>query len=159
MSKNKILIVLLMMLSIGIVSLYTTYAYEENNHTNIEESTSEHNLIYSVKDSTNKEINVNPNEEKFIDISLKNTYESTIRYGMYYYMINPTALPENVTITLADDSIDSLEDTIKPSQTRSVSIRINNSSEYSINLIIGALIGFENGEISDLITDGEKLIK
>ena len=44
MSKNKVLIVLLMMLSIGIVSLYTTYAYEENNHTNIEESTSEHNL-------------------------------------------------------------------------------------------------------------------
>ena len=74
-------------------------------------------------------------------------------------MITPTSLPENVTITLAEDSIDSLEDTIKPSQTRSVSIRINNSSEYSINLIIGALIGFENGEISDLITDGEKLIK
>lgn len=159
MSKNKILIVLLMMLSIGIVSLYTTYAYEENTNNNIEESTSEHNLIYSLKDSTNKEITVNPNEEKFIDISLKNTYESTIRYGMYYYMINPKALPENVTITLAEDSIDILEDTIKPSQTKSVSIRINNSSEYSINLIIGALIGFENGEISDLITDGEKLIK
>ena len=122
-------------------------------------STSEHNLIYSLKDSTNKEITVNPNEEKFIDISLKNTYESTIRYGMYYYMITPTALPENVTITLAEDSIDSLEDTIKPLQTKSVSIKINNSSEYSINLIIGALIGFENGEISDLITDGEKLIK
>ena len=159
MNKNKILIVLLMMLSIGIVSLYTTYAYEENNHYNIEESTSEHNLIYSLKDSTNKEITVNPNEEKFIDISLKNTYESTIRYGMYYYMISPSTLPENVIITLAEDSIDSLEDTIKPSQTKSISIRINNSSEYSINLIIGALIGFENGEISDLITDGEKLIK
>jgi len=159
MSKNKILIVLLMMLSIGIVSLYTTYAYEENNDTNIEESTSEHNLIYSLKDSTNKEITINPNEEKFIDISLKNTYDSTIRYGMYYYMISPTTLPENVNIMLAEDSIDPLEDIIKPSQTRSVSIRINNSSEYSINLIIGALIGFENGEISDLITDGEKLIK
>ena len=159
MSKNKILIVLLMMLSIGIVSLYTTYAYEGNNHVIIEESTSEHNLIYSLKDSNNKEITVNPNEEKFIDISLKNTYDATIRYGMYYYMINPTSLPENVIITLAEDSIDKLEDTIKPSQTRSVSIRISNNSEYSINLIIGALIGFENGEISDLITDREELIK
>ena len=43
--------------------------------------------------------------------------------------------------------------------TNTFSIRINNNSEYSINLIIGALIGFENGEIKDLITDGEKLIK
>ena len=31
MSKNKIMIVLLIMLSIGIISLYTTYAYEEEN--------------------------------------------------------------------------------------------------------------------------------
>jgi len=159
MSKNKILIVLLMMLSIGIISLYTTYAYEGNNNVIIEESTSEHNLIYSLKDSTNKKITINPNEEKFIDISLKNTYEATIKYGMYYYMITPTALPENVTITLAEDSIDKLEDIIKPSQTRSVSIKIDNDSEYSITLIIGALIGFENGEISDLITNGEELIK
>ena len=74
-------------------------------------------------------------------------------------MINPNALPENVEITLAEDSIDPLEDIIKPSQTRSVSIRINNSSEYSINLIIGALIGFEHGEIEELVTDGEVLIK
>lgn len=159
MSKNKILIVLLMMLSIGIISLYTTYAYEGNNSVIEEESTSDHNLIYSLKDSTNKEITVGPNEEKFIDISLKNTYEATIRYGMYYYMINPVALPENVTITLAEDSIDALENIIKPSQTRAISIRITNNSEYTINLIIGALIGFENGEIADLITDGEVLIK
>lgn len=159
MSKNKILIVLLMMLSIGIVSLYTTYAYEGNNNIIEGESTSDINLIYSLKDSTNKEILVNPKEEKFIDISLKNTYAATIRYGMYYYMLNPEKLPENVTITLAEDSVDTLENIIKPSQTRSISIRITNDSEYTINLIIGALIGFENGEIEDLVTDGEVLIK
>ena len=33
MSKNKIIIFLLIMLSIGIISLYTTYAYEEENNT------------------------------------------------------------------------------------------------------------------------------
>ena len=78
---------------------------------------------------------------------------------MYYYMISPTALPDNVTITLADGSVDILENTIKPEQTRSVSIRITNDSEYAINLIIGALIGYENGEIEELVTDGEVLIK
>ena len=159
MSKNKIMIVLLLMLSIGIVSLYTTYAYEENNNIINEESISNSNLIYSLKDSTNKEIVVNPNEVKFIDISLKNIYDATVRYGMYYYMISPEKLPENITITLAEDSIDALENIIKPGITKSVSIKIENNSDYVINLIIGALIGFENGEIEDLITDGEVLIK
>lgn len=159
MSKNKIMIVLLLMLSIGIVSLYTTYAYEENNNIINEESISNRNLIYSLKDSTNKEIVVNPNEVKFIDISLKNIYDATVRYGMYYYMISPEKLPENITITLAEDSVDALENIIKPGITKSVSIKIENNSDYVINLIIGALIGFENGEIEDLITDGEVLIK
>lgn len=159
MSKNKILIVLLMMLSIGIISLYTTYAYEGENTDNGTNTNSEHQLTYTLKDSTNKEIFVNPKEDKFIDISLKNTYNATVRYGMYYYMINPTKLPDNVEITLAEDSIDLLENTLKANQTRSVSIRITNNSEYAINLIIGALIGFENGKIEELITDGEVLIK
>ena len=78
---------------------------------------------------------------------------------MYYYLINPTNLPDNVTITLADDSLDLLEDIIKPKETKTVSIRITNDSEYSVDLIVGALIGFENGEIQDLVTDGEFLIK
>ena len=159
MSKNKIIIVLLIMLSVAVISLYTTYAFEENNNTLIKPSGSDYNLIYSLKESSNKEITVGANEEKFININLTNTYTSTIKYGMYYYMVSPTSLPNNVTITLADDSIDLLENIIKPEQTRSVSIRITNNSEYAINLIIGALIGYENGEIEDLVTDGEVLIK
>ena len=147
------------MLSIAVISLYTTYAFDENNNTLITPSNSNYNLIYSLKESSNKEITIGAKEEKFINISLTNTYQSTIKYGMYYYMISPTSLPKDVTITLADDSIDLLENIIKPEQTRSVSIRITNDSEYAINLIIGALIGYENGEIEELITDGEVLIK
>ena len=158
MSKNKIIIVLLIMLSVGIISLYTTFGYQGENKIE-EESNADYNIIYSLKNSTNKEITVNANEEKFIDINLKNTYTSTIKYGMYYYLINPNKLPDNVTITLAEDSQDLLENTIKPEGTRTVSIRISNDSEYTINLIIGALIGFENGNIEDLVTDGEVLIK
>ena len=160
MSKNKIIIVLLIMLSIAVISLYTTYAYEENNNTFlVDPSISNYNLIYSLKESSNKEIALGPKEEKFIDINLHNTYKSTIKYGMYYYLISPTILPDNVTITLADGSTDKLENIIKPDQTRSISIRITNDSEYAINLIVGALIGYENGEIEELVTDGEVLIK
>ncbi|MBQ2872488.1 MAG: hypothetical protein IJE89_00605 [Bacilli bacterium] len=158
MSKNKIIIVLLIMLSIGIVSLYTTFGYEEVN-TVKEQSNSDYKLIYSLKEEFNKEIVLNANEEKFIDITLKNTYENTIKYGMYYYLINPTSLPDNVEITLAEGSENSLEDVIKPQETKTVSIRITNNSEYTINLIVGALIGYERGNVEELITDGEVLIK
>ncbi len=159
MSKNKIIVVLLIMLSICIISFYTTYAYEENEVVNEGASSSTSNLIYTLKESSNKEIVVGANEEKFIDINLKNTYETTIKYGMYYYMMSPTNLPDGVTITLAEDSEDLLEDTIKPAETKSISIRITNDSEYVINLIVGALIGFEYGEIEELVTAGEILIK
>ena len=94
-----------------------------------------------------------------IDINLKNTYDSTIRYGMYYYLINPNKLPDNISITLAEESRDLLENTIKPQKDRIVSIKIINNSEYTVNMIIGALIGFENGNIEDLVSDGEVLIK
>ena len=78
------------MLSIAVISLYTTYAYEENNNTFLTNpSISNYNLIYSLKESTNKEIIIGPKEEKFIDINLQNTYLSTIKYGMYYYLISP----------------------------------------------------------------------
>jgi len=160
MSKNKIIIVLLIMLSVSVISLYTTYAYEDNNNTITEEpSNSDYNLIYSLTESSNKEIIISAKEEKFIDISLQNTYDATIKYGMYYYLINPTSLPENVTITLAEGSVDPLEDIIKAQETKTISIRITNDSEYTIDLVIGALIGFEKGEIEDLVTDGEVLIK
>ena len=159
MSKNKIIVVLLIMLSICVISLYTTYAYEGNEVINEGPLSSTNNLIYTLKESTNKEIVVGANEEKFIDINLKNTYETTIKYGMYYYMVSPTNLPEGVTITLAEDSEDLLEDTIKSGETKSVSIKITNDSEYVINLMVGALIGFEYGDIEELVTDGEILIK
>ena len=158
MSKNKIIIVLVIILFIGIISLYTTFGYQEENKID-EKSNADYNLIYSLKNNSNKEIVVLANEEKFIDINLTNTYNSTIKYGMYYYLLNPNKLPDNVVITLAEDSQDLLENTIKSKESRTVSIKVTNNSEYTINLIIGALIGFENGNIEDLITEGEILIK
>ena len=158
MSKKSIIVILLLMLSVGIVSLYTTFAYDEENRT-LEPSLADYNLIYSIKENSNKQLTVGPKEEKYIDITLKNTYKSTVRYGMYYYLINPVKLPENVTINLSEDSEDLLENNIKPEQIRSISIKITNNSEHQIELIIGALVGFENGKIEDLVENGEVLIK
>ena len=159
MSKNKIMIVLLIMLSIGIVSLYTTYAYEENNLSPDNIPINSENIIMSIKNSTSKEINIGPKEEKFLEINITNEEKNTIRYGIYYYMITPEKLPDNVSITLTEDSEDELEDIIKPGSKRIVSLKITNNSEYSIDLILGALAGYENGKLEDLIKYGEILIK
>ena len=158
MSKKTIMIILLIMLSIGLVSLYTTFALDEEA-TTLEESDSDYNLIYSLKESSNKYISVSAKDETYVDIDLKNTYQSTVRYGMYYYVVNPTKLPDIITITISPDSPSPKEDIIKPGETKTVTIKINNNSEYNVDLLLGALIGFENGKIEELVKDGEILIK
>ena len=162
MNKNKIIIVLLMMLSISIVSLYTTYAYEENNYEQKKDPLEiNHNLTVSIKDSKNKEIILNPKEETFVDISLKNDKEQgTLGYGTYYYMMTPAKLPDGATITLAEHSIDPSEGIIKKNESKIISIKITNNSEYLINLVVGGLSGLENGKIEDLPGwDKSKFIK
>lgn len=159
MSKKSILVILfLMLLSVGGLTLYNTFAYNEEA-SKLDESIADYNLIYSLKENSNKHISVSPKEEKYIDIELNNTYSSTVKYGMYYYLVSPNNMPDNVRITLSEDSVNPVEDTIKASETKIVSIKINNESDYNIDLVIGALIGFENGDIKDLIKNGEVLIK
>ena len=158
MSKKSIIVILLIMLSIGIISVYSTFAYDEEA-AKLDESNADYNLIYSMKENSNKQVTVGSGEEKYIDITLENTYESTVRYGMYYYLISPNSMPENVTIELAEDSKDLLENTIKPEQTRSISLKISNNSKYNVTMQVGALIGFENGNIEELVEKGEVLIK
>ena len=68
-------------------------------------------------------------------------------------------MPDGITITLAPESSDLLENTIKPNGERTISLRITNNSEYNIDLIVGAIVGFENGNIEDLLKSGENLIK
>ncbi len=158
MSKKSIIAILMMIFSVGIISMYSTYALEEEMDP-LGESTSDDNLIYSISEYTNKQLSLMAGETKFIDIELTNTYDNTIKYGMYYYAVNPEVLPNNVLIKLADGSVDPLEETIEPGKERIVSLEINNNSEYNIILMVGALIGFENGDIRELETDKQILIK
>ena len=159
MSKKSIIIILLLLVvSSAIISLYATFAYNEESN-KLDDSEADYNLIYSLKESSDRQISIAPNEEKFVDIVLTNIYKSTIRYGMYYQLIKPNEEPAGLKISLAKESIDSLENTMKPSQTRTISLQVKNDSNDNIDLIIGALIGFENGNINDLVKNNEVLIK
>ena len=159
MSKKSILIILFIMLaSVVIISLYSTFAYDEEA-AKLDKSTANYNLIYSMKEASENEITISSNETKYIDITLKNNYEATTRYGMYYHLVSPRKIPDGVTISLADESVDNLEDTIKAGESRTITLKITNNSEDTLDIIVGALVGFENGNIEDLIKDGEVLIK
>ena len=159
MSKKSILVSLfLMLISIGILSMYTTFAYDEEA-SKLEDSQADYNFIYSLRENTNKHILVSQKEEKYVDIELNNIYTSSVKYGMYYYLVSPNNMPDNVNITISDDSEKPSEDIIKSGENKIVSIKINNKSDENIELIIGALVGFENGNIEDLVKNGEVLIK
>lgn len=159
MSKKSILVILfLMLLSVGGLTIYNTFAYNEEA-AKLEDSNADYNLIYSLRENSNKHLTVYAKEEKYLDIELNNTYTSSVKYGMYYYLVNPNNMPSNVNIALSEDSVNPVEDVIKAGETKIVSIKINNQSDSNIELVIGALIGFENGDINDLVKNGEVLIK
>lgn len=156
--KSIIMILLTMIISISIISLYSTFAYDEEA-TQLNDSTADYNLIYSIKEKTKQEINVLSKDTKYVDITVNNQYSSNIKYGMYYYLISPKKMPNDVFITTAEESASSIQGIIKPSDSKTISIKIINNSEYNIDLYIGALAGFENGNLDDLITNDIVLIK
>ncbi|MBQ9853580.1 MAG: hypothetical protein IJO57_00920 [Bacilli bacterium] len=155
LSKKSVIAVLMMILSFGIISIYSTYAFDEEDIT-LDESNSDYNVMFVLGE---RDATLVPGETKFIDVSLTNNNSGDVRYGMYYYAINPNRLPSEVNISLADDSDDPLEDIIKINESKSVSIRIENNSEYNINLRIGAFGGFVKDDIEYFETDNYVLIK
>ena len=159
MNKKSIYVILFIMLfAVSILSLYTTFAYNEETE-KLDDSTANYNLIYSLKDDSNKQINVAGKETKYVDITLNNVYNATVKYGMYYHLLKPNNMPDGVSISLADESRNLLQDTIKSGQSKVISIKIDNKSDYGLELVIGALVGFENGNIEDLLKDNEVIIK
>lgn len=157
MNKKIVVIILLLMLSVGIISLYSTFAYDSENSI-LSNSSADYNLIYSISDNSNKRVTLSAGEEKYVDISLKNIYHSPVKYGMYYYLFSEYGKNE-LSVTLAEDSDDILEDIIKPEGIKNISLKLVNNSMYTIDAQVGALIGFENGKIEDLAKNGEILIK
>ena len=158
MSKRTIFIIFIASLVTISFSLYATYAIDEET-AKLEDSTAKYNLVYSLKEKSNREVSISSKEEKYVDISFKNDYESTVKYGVYYRLTSPNRMPENVSISVSLDSKDQAESTINSGEVKTVTIKIVNNSENNIDLVLGTLIGFENGNIADLIKNGEILIK
>lgn len=158
MNKRIVTVVVISIITIVLISLYATFAFNEEDR-KLSESKADFNLIYDLKEESNHQVIVSANEEKFVDITLNNTYNSNVKYGIYYYLTQPKKLPDGVNISLSEDSVDLLENIINPGKTRNISIKITNKTDESVELIVGALVGFESGNIADLAKNGEILVK
>ena len=157
MRKKTIFIILIIaVLTVSILSLYSSFAYNEESN-DLGETDANYNLIYSLRDESNKQIEVASNSDIYVDLDVTNTYDYTVKYGVYYYLVKPDDLPNGVSINRLDDL--AIQDTIEAHSSKTVSIKIVNKSDYNIELILGTLVGFENGNIEDLLTDGLVLIK
>ena len=159
MQKRTIFIVLIVLtLAVSILSLYSSFAYNEEA-SDLGKSDANYNLIFSLKDENNKQITVASGDHIFIDLDVSNSYNYNVRYGTFYHVVNLNKLPEGVSITKADNSANELEDIIEPGQNKTISLKIENKSQHNIDLIVGTIVGFENGDINELVTDGVNLIK
>lgn len=158
MSKKIIVIALIaMIVALGGISLYTTFAYDAEA-AKLDESSSDYNLIYSLKDISSNQVHVLPKETKYIDIALKNTYTATVRYAVYYRVLNGKNAAD-LTLSLAEESQDSLQDTIGANEDKVVSVKIVNNSDNEMDLVVGSVVGFENGNVEDLLEENEMLVK
>ena len=157
--KKKIYIILfLAIFAFVMISLYTTFAYNEEV-ARLDNSTANYNLIYSLKESGDRQVSIASKNETFVDITLTNTYGSSVKYGIYYHLVNLDKVPDGLQISLANNSLNKLQDIINPNDTYIVSLKIVNNSNYNVDLIVGALVGFENGNIDDLVTADTILVK
>ena len=159
MKKKLIVTVLItLILVLGCISLYSTFAYDPEA-AQLGNSEADYDLVYSLKELSSSEIYVAAKDNKYMDITLNNTYASSVRYAMYYNLISPKNMPDNVHIGLAEESAGRLEDIIKSGESKVITIKITNDSDSDIKLVVGSVVGFENGNIEDLLKDNETLIK
>ena len=156
--KKKIIIILsFIIVVIGLLSLYRTFAINKNND-NADNIDSDINLSYSLK---NPDMNViaNTNEEKYVDINLSNIYNENVKYGIYYKMNEPQNIPDGLNITIDELSKSNNAEILKPHEKKTITIKIVNSSEYNVSITLGSVIGFVSGDINTLLNDDMILIK
>lgn len=157
MQRKTIFIILIVaVLTFSILSLYTSFAYNEENN-DLGESNANYNLVYSLKEENGKQLTVQSKSDIYVDLEITNIYDYAVKYGAYYYLVNPKTVANGLTVSRIDDG--AAQDIIEAHESKTISLRIANETDYSIDLIVGTLVGFENGNVEDLVTNGLVLVK
>ena len=65
MRKKIIIISIISVMAICLISLYSTFAFNEEEN-KLPDSSADYNLIYSLKEKSNKQVTINKGEEKYL---------------------------------------------------------------------------------------------
>lgn len=153
-----ILIGIIIIITVGMLSLYRTFSLSSDEENDVIPSDSDYLLTYSLKwDTVN--INVSSKEEKYVDINLKNSYSSSVRYGLYYIIKDSKQLVDGLIISIDDTTESNNEEILEPLEEKVVTIKIINNSEYNVSILLGNVVGFEHGDVTTLLEDNMILIK
>ena len=139
--QNFILIVFILIILI-VTGLYQTFSlYTETEGLSVIDGINTYKFILNSNNSTNS-VTIAAGSSKNLDITVSNTSEITLAYGIYYsssssltnvalgYLSSTSALPTG-TISAKSDNI--------------VTMKINNFSASNITINFGLKYGFENG--------------
>ncbi len=158
MKKRLILIGIILIITVGLLSLYRTFSLSEDEKNNVMPSFNDYLLTYSLKEDTNNII-IGSKEEKYVDINLKNIYSSSVRYGVYYVMNEPKEVVDGLIVNIDINTKNNNEEILAPNEEKKVTVRIVNYSEYNVSISLGSVVGFELGDVTTLLKDGMILIK
>ena len=150
MKKNYLLGIVVM--GLIVLSLYSTYAmFTESVETDeiINLSASTINLNSEIVEY--EQITINGNEAKSIMVNISNSTESNLYYGVWYEMVNPASINDNIEIAKLTSSIDSTQGQINTGTKKNVKIVIKNTGSSSITVNIG--VGYSKTSSLDLPTN------
>lgn len=146
MSKNKIMIIIIIFISVIIISLYGTFAMI----TNQVNETKNVDFAFIIGKNTNQEIIISSNTTKTFDITLDNPYEGPLNYGLTY------SVNENydINIGVLNTSQNTYQDIIEAKESKIISLMINNPTEDDITVNISVVTGYING--GELIIENDQ---
>ena len=150
MKKNYLLGIVVM--GLIVLSLYSTYAmFTESVETDeiINLSASTINLNSEIVEY--EQITINGNEAKSIMVNISNSTESNLYYGVWYEIVNPASINDNIEIAKLTSSTDSTQGTINTGVEKNVKIVIKNTGSSSITVNIG--VGYSKTSSLDLPTN------
>ncbi len=158
MKKRLIIIISIIIIFIGVLSIYRTFAVNSNNNLK-NETESDINLSYTLKNNDNMNVVVNAKEEKYVDMTLTNGYSEKVKYGIYYQMLDPKEVPNGLNVLIDNNSKNINEEIISPKEEKIVTVIIKNNTDNNITISLGSIIGFAQGDINALLEDNMILIK
>ena len=149
---RKTYILILVIIGLIALSLYSTYAMfskdlDIGNLVNLTMSS----LPTDSSIQEYERITIEAGDIKTIDLNITNSTSDSLYYGVWYEMVEPTSINENIIIAKLDESANPIIGQLTSNETKKVTLYLENSTSEDIIVNIG--VGYSNTNNLNLPTD------